>query len=203
MIRTAKKLAVAAAAATALAGLAATTALAAGDSDDNISPASTSFTASNSGSVTFSVSILGTNVIVTCTSSSISAKTPASGLALTLPSPPTFSGCTDNHGGTETVTTSGTWKLVFVDAANDESQAEPNSGDSLSLSIPAGGAKVTSSLLPSCPVTNSAATVTAAYNDTNTATFTNQKIPGSACGISATANFSGKYVTSINVSDGS
>jgi len=30
-----------------------------------------------------------------------------------------------------------------------------------------------------------------ACNDTNTATFTNQKISGSACGISATANFSG------------
>ena len=142
-------------------------------------------------------------IVVTCTSSSISAKTPASGLALTLPSPPTFSGCTDNHGGTETVTTSGMWKLVFVDAANDESQAEPNSGDSLSLSIPAGGAKVTSSLLSSCPVTNSAATVTAAYNDTNTATFTSPKIPGSACGISATANFSGTYKTSTNVSDSS
>ena len=131
--------------ATALAGLAATTALAAADSDDNITPASTSFAASNSG----------------------------------------------------------TWKLVFVDAPNDESQAEPNSGDSLSLSIPAGGAKVTSSLLSSCPVTNSAATVTAAYDDTNTATFTNQKIPGSACGISATANFSGTYVTSVNISDAS
>jgi len=142
-------------------------------------------------------------IVVTCTSSSISAKTPASGLALTLPSPPTFSGRTDNHGGTETVTTSGMWKLVFVDAANDESQAEPNSGDSLSLSIPAGGAKVTSSLLSSCPVTNSAATVTAAYNDTNTATFTSQKIPGSACGNSATANFSGTYKTSTNASDSS
>jgi hypothetical protein len=52
-------------------------------------------------------------------------------------------------------------------------------------------------------VTNSAATVTAAYNDTNTATFTSQKIPGSACGISATANFSGTYKTSTNVSDSS
>jgi hypothetical protein len=67
----------------------------------------------------------------------------------------------------------------------------------------AGGAKVTSSLLASCPVTNSAATVTAAYKDTNTATFTNQKIPGNACGISATANFSGTYKTSANVSDSS
>jgi hypothetical protein len=203
MIRTAKKLAVAAAVATALAGLATTTALAAADSDDSLSPASTSFTASNSGSVTFSVSILGTNVVVTCTSSLLTAKTPTSGLTLTLASPPAFSGCTDNHGGTETVTTSGTWKLVFVDAPNDESQAEPNSGGSLSLSTPAGGAKVTSSLLPSCPVTAAASTVTAAYNDTNTATFTNQKISGSACGISATANFSGKYLTSTNVTDSS
>ena len=40
-----------------------------------------------------------------------------------------------------------------------------------------------------------------ACNDTNTATFTNQKISGSACGISATANFSGKYLTSTNVTD--
>jgi hypothetical protein len=41
------------------------------------------------------------------------------------------------------------------------------------------------------------------YRLWDTATFTNQKIPGSACGISATANFSGTYKTSTNVSDSS
>ena len=205
-----RRLALVATAATVAVGLTATTALAAGgaargaaagDTDDSVSPASTNVTATNSGNLTVSFTVLGQTITVTCTSTTLSLKTPAHGLSVNL-APPTVSGCTDNFGGTETVTTSGPWKLAFVDAPNDESQAEPNTGDHLRLTVPTGGASVKSSLLP-CTITSTLSTVRASYNDKNTAKFTNQKVSGSGCGGSNTATFNGTFVTNINVSDGS
>jgi len=204
-----KRLALVATAATAAVGLMTTTALAAGgttrratgDTDDSIVPASTNITATNSGNLTVSFTVLGQTITVTCTSTTLSLTTPASGLAVNL-APPTVSGCTDNFGGTETVTTSGTWQLVFVDAAKDESQAEPNKGDHLKLTVPTGGASVKSSLLP-CTITSTLSTVKASYNDKNKAKFTNQKVAGSGCGGSNTATFNGTFLTNMNVSDSS
>ena len=172
---------------------------AAGDSDDSLVPASTSFTATNSGNLTVAFTVLGQTITVTCTSTTLSLTTPASGLSVNM-QPPTVSGCTDNFGGTETVTTSGTWLLRLVDAPNDSSQAEPNTGDHLSLTVPTGGATVKSSLLP-CTISSTQSTVRASYNDKNKAKFTNQKVSGSGCGGSNTATFNGTFLTSINVSD--
>ena len=199
MIHGVKRLALVATAATAAVGLLATAALAAGDNDDSLRPASTSFTATNSGNLTVAFTVLGQTITVTCTSATLSLATHASGLAVTM-QPPTVSGCTDNFGGTETVTTSGTWKLTFVDAANDSAQAEPNTGDHLKLVVPTGGATVKSSLLP-CTISSTQSTVRASYNDKNKAKFTNQKVSGSGCGGSNTATFNGTFLTSINVSD--
>ena len=203
MIHGVKRLALVATAATAAVGLLTTTALAGaragGDTDDSVSPANTNVTATNSGNLTVSFTVLGQTITVTCTSTTLSLTTPAHGLAVNM-QPPTVSGCTDNFGGTETVTTSGTWKLVFVDAPNDSSQAEPNTGDHLRLTVPTGGATVKSSLLP-CTISSTQSTVRASYNDKNKAKFTNQKVSGSGCGGSNTATFNGTFLTNINVSD--
>ena len=203
MIHGVKRLALVATAATAAVGLLTTTALAGGraggDTDDSVSPANTNVTATNSGNLTVSFTVLGQTITVTCTSTTLSLTTPAHGLAVNM-QPPTVSGCTDNFGGTETVMTSGTWKLVFVDAPNDSSQAEPNTGDHLRLTVPTGGATVKSSLLP-CTISSTQSTVRASYNDKNKAKFTNQKVSGSGCGGSNTATFNGTFLTNINVSD--
>lgn len=181
------------------------TALAAGDTNDNINPPSTAFVATNSGNVTFKGTIFGLPVTVTCTSSRISGTTPASGLSISVAAP-TFSSCRDNLGGTDTVTTSGTWGMTFLDVAGDDGATEPNTGDQLQLSIPQGGAKFKSSAFSSCTITvapNGPASVKAGYNDTNTGTFTAQSVPtsGSGCSTSATATFNGTYVTNVTITD--
>jgi hypothetical protein len=207
MIHGAKRLAIVATAAAGAVGLLATAALAAGgaagraagDTDDSVSPANTNVTATNSGNLTVSFTVLGQTITVTCTSTTLSLTTPASGLTVSM-QPPTISGCTDNFGGTETVTTSGTWQLAFKDARNDSALAEPNKGDHLLLTVPTGGATVQSSLLP-CTISSTQSTVKASYNDKNKAKFTNQQVSGSGCGGSNTATFNGTFLTNINVSD--
>jgi hypothetical protein len=188
MLRAPRKLALVASVSAALIGLLTTTALAAGG---NITPPSTHFTAANSGNVTIKGTILGFPITVTCTASSLSGTTPASGLTLSLSGPPTFSSCRDNLGGTDTVTTSGAWGLV----AN-------STGSALSLTVPNGGATFKSSFFSSCTITVGATTVTASYNNVNTATFTKVSIPthGTGCTTSATGTLSATYVTSPNIS---
>jgi hypothetical protein len=173
--------------AVALVGLAAPSAFASG----NITPANTAFTATNSGNVTFKGSIIGINITVTCTSSSISGTTPASGLTLNLSGPPSFSGCRDSFGGTDTVTTSGTWGLV----AN-------GTGSQLSLTVPSGGVKFKSSFLSGCTITAGGATINAAYDNVSKATFTNQSVPasGSGCSAGSTATVNATYITSPGIS---
>jgi hypothetical protein len=202
MYHPARKLALAATAAIALAGLVTTTALAAGDTDDFVTP-SGSFSASATG-VTFQGTINGFPIKVTC-NSSLSGTVPATGLVLTLSSPPSFTSCHDSLGGSDTVTESGTWTLTFVDAANDETAAEPNSGDTLSLAVPANGATFTSSFFPSCHVIAGSSTVTATYDDVSKAVFTNQKVntTGSGCTTSAQTTFNGTYTTNHNLTDAS
>jgi hypothetical protein len=178
-----------------------------GDTDDSISPASTAFTA-RSSSVTVSATVSGITVTATCTASSISGKTPASGLTKFTISPPTFQNCTDNVGGTDTVTTSGTWKLKFHDAANDETAEAP--GDKLMLTIPLAGATLTSTAAPGCVITlapTKAATVSASYDDVSTAKFSKAKVPfstSSGCPGGAqtgTGQLTGKYVSSPGFHD--
>src|ERR1700676_5365950 len=111
---------------------------AAKDADDHYSPANTQVSG-HSSSTTFTV---GGVITVTCTNSDAGGHTPATGLGAFAISPlPTFNDggtapCTDNFGGTDTTVTKGAWKLQMKDAAGDETQTEPNSGDTLRVTGP-------------------------------------------------------------------
>ena len=187
--------------------------LAAGDSDDNIAPASKSVTASlkSATNATLKTTIGVINVTVTCTGSSISATTPATGLGPFGAGSPTFTGCTDSLGGSDTFKPSGSWTIRFRDAANDETAKEPNTGDSLALTIPKDGATVTTSADPGCTITvapTGSATVSGSYNDVNTLTLKSAKVPISAsskCLVSGsgTSALSATYVLSPGIRDAS
>jgi hypothetical protein len=192
------------------------TALAASDTDDNIVPANTSFTATNSGSVTFTATINTISVTTTCTTANISGTTPGSGLSGNI-NDPTFSGCTDNRGGTDTVKANhnnGSWTLTFVDSTNetenpDSAEGAGTTGDGLQLGIPKAGVTVTSTALFGCTITGAPtapASITATYDDVNTATFSGVNIPISGsgtCSTGPTSTFTGKYVSNVNIHDAS
>lgn len=212
MTKTRKRLAIVLSATAAIAALTTTTVLAAGDTDDNISPPNTAFTATNSGNVTFSGTINGVPVTVTCTTSMISGVTPATGLGPKDISDPTFTGCTDSLGGNDTVKTNhnnGSWQLTFIDVANEAENpdaSEPNTGDSLKLGIPKAGATVVSSVLSTCTITvapTAPTSITGAYDDMTTVKFMNQSIAtsGSGCTTSAASNMNGTYVSNVSFHD--
>lgn len=194
MIRISRKLALAASLTAVVVGLGTGIAFAAGETDtDNISPASTAFTATSTN-VTFSGTIDGVSFTVTCSTSTVSGKTPASGLG-SIPITLSFSGCKDNHGGTDSITVTGA-TLKFIDAANDEAtpDVEPNSGDQLQIAIPKGGGVFKTSALPGCTLTTNADTINGAYDDVSTVTFTNVSVPVSASGcFASTPTQSGSY----------
>lgn len=203
MTRISKKLALAASVTAVVAGLGTGVALAAGETDDNISPANTNVTATNTTNIVFKIIINNVPVTVTCKNSSISGTTPASGLGPFNISNPSFTNCTDSLGGTDTVTTTsvnGSWQLTFLDVANDETQTEPNSGDRLQITIPKAGAKFTLSSFSSCVVTVSG-TIAGAYNDVNTLSFNGVSIPVQASGCTATATMTGTYKFISNLDD--
>jgi hypothetical protein len=188
--------------------------LAATDTEDNISPASQAVTASLKPATKASLktTIGAITITVTCTKSSLTGTTPAKGLGPFPVGSPSFGGCTDTLGGTDTFKPSGSWKLRFVDAPNDETSTEPNSGDRLSLTIPKDGAKVTTSADPGCTVTvapSAAVTVTGSYNDVKTLKFTSAKVPisiaGASCLVtgSGTSALSATYVLSPGIHDAS
>jgi hypothetical protein len=173
-------------------------ALAAGDTDDNISPASTTVVAAlKKGTVfTSTGTINGISITVHCTTATFKGKTPAHGLGpATLSAPPTFSGCTDSLHGTDVVKTTGIWTLTFKDAANDET-GEKTSGDSLVVTVPKAGATFQSSILgAACKVIvapNGPAPEAAAYNDAGTAVAPHDSLPvmGQGCSTSPTATVS-------------
>lgn len=186
------------------------------DSDDHYNPANTVVNGHSSSTV-FTVG----PITVTCTNSNAGGKTPAKGLkAFNLSPLPTFNDgsasapCTDTVGGSDTTTTNNTngkWKIGFKDAANDESQTEPNSGDKLVVTVPKAGAIVNNSL--GCTITvapNGAFKVTGSYDDVNTFTvnITNLPIkvtgPTGVCPLSSTtSSFKGTYTFTPGVSDAS
>ncbi|MCO5994197.1 hypothetical protein [Actinoallomurus rhizosphaericola] len=164
-----------------------------------VSPANTAITATST-SVKFAGTLSGLSFSVTCTSSTIKFTTPSSGYGPVNISPdPTFSGCTDNFGGTATITanhTNGSWTLLAI--------ASPTS---VKITIPKAGVTVSTTTLPGCVVTGAptaAAPITASYsNSTGKATFTSASVPFSgnaACGtISPTGTATGVYTTSPTV----
>ena len=183
------------------------------DTDDHFSVAAGTKVVGNLKSGTtmnFAGTIDGIPVTVKCTTFTGSGKVPATGLSVSLSTPPVLGGCTDSLGGTDTVTTNttnGKWKLTEVDAANDEAQTEPNSGDKVTLTIPKAGATFKSSTLSSCTITaapTAAAKVTGTYDDKGTDTVTNAKIAvsGSGC-VASTSTVTATVVLTPGVSDAS
>jgi hypothetical protein len=179
-----------------------------GDTDDSISPASTLVkTALKSGTTTsFTLTRNNTTVTQHCTASSTSGKTPATGLGPATIAPPSFTGCTDNIGS-DTVKTTGTWKLTFIDVASDETAEK--AGDKLKITMPKGGATVTLNYAPTCTITaapTAPVSVTGAYNDAGTLTITNASVPvalSTGCGppSTATAKFTATYVLTPGIHD--
>ena len=132
----------------------------------------------------------------TCTGLLASGKTPAAGLTVKLSKPPTFSGCTDNFGGTDTVKTSGTWKLV----AN-------STGTQIKLVIPVKGASFTSSAVGGCTIIaapTKATSIAGSYDNVNTwsiktASFAASGNGCSVTGSKATAAATVKFTPNVSV----
>jgi hypothetical protein len=132
----------------------------------------------------FDGAINGVPIVVTCTSFTSSGKVPAKpGYKVTLTSPPKITGCTDDFGGTDTITdnsTNGKWTLT-------ENKTAPFT---LTLTIPKAGATFKSSDLPTCLITaapTAADPVVGSYNDANgTDTVSKAAIPTTASGCSST-----------------
>lgn len=104
----------------------------------------------------------GVGVTVSCSTFIATGTVPAKGLVVTLSSPPTISGCSDNLGGTDTVTTSKSgWKLE----AN-------KTGTTATLVQPKKSATFTSTALSSCTVTAGPSKIAGSYNDLNAETIT-------------------------------
>jgi hypothetical protein len=170
---------------------------------DNISPANKSVkgTATNFKAIG---QINGLPVTVTCTSSTLTATTPATGLG-PVTVKPTFTGCRDSFGGTDTVKIFGTWKLTFVDVANDEAQTEPNAGDKLQVTIPKAGATFQSSIVSGCVITvapTAPFSFSSKYDDVSKSTV-NVKLPvsGSGCSSSPTSTTTATYTLSPGIHD--
>jgi hypothetical protein len=93
---------------------------------------------------------------VTCLSASAQFTAPKTGFSATLTpvgsQPVQFNDCYQGGVVPFTITTSGTWKINFKDAPNDDTQKEPNSGDSFTLKIPVDGLTLVDAALPTCIV---------------------------------------------------
>jgi hypothetical protein len=220
MIRINKKLALVASLTVVAVGLSTGVAFASAETDtDHISPGNTAFTATNSTNIVFKGTINGFPITVTCTHSSISGTTPASGLGPVNINDPSFTGCTDNLGGTDTVTVNhnnGPYQLTFIDAPNDEgivigsvtdesTTHGTHSGDQIKITIPKAGATFTSSAVRSCTITvapSGSASITGAYDDVNTLSFSSASIPVSGAGCTASSSaITGSYKSNVNIQD--
>ena len=187
----------------------------AADTDDKYKPAGMQVNGTSSHT-TFSVPATSPVITVTCTHSAAGGKTPATGLGMFAINPlPVFNDgtgrpCTDSLGGTVTTTTSGAWKIGFVDKASDETSAEPSAGDKLQIIIPKGGAVVHTS--EGCTITvapSGAFTISGVYDDKSKLTLSIHNLPvatsGGSCPLptSTTSTFSATYTFSPGVSDAS
>jgi hypothetical protein len=148
----------------------------------------------------FKGTINGIPITVNCKTFTSTGKIPAKGLSITI-KVPTIKGCTDSIGGTDTLVsnqTNGKWKTTETIAPG---------GDTVKLVIPKDGATFTSSLLPACTLTaepSAAGSVAGPYDNVNTVTVTNGKIPLSSSGCSASSStVSATVVFSPNVSGAS
>jgi hypothetical protein len=116
-------------------------------------------------------------ITVSCTGFSASGKVTKASNTLPLSAPPSITGCTDSSGGTDTVTTSGTWKITIASTT-------------MTLDAPQAGATFKSSILSGCTITafpSAAGKVAGAYNGTNTDKVKGASIPTSGSGCTSTA----------------
>jgi hypothetical protein len=111
-----------------------------------LSPTNTKIVGSNDGQSVgvFLVKFSGQRVQVNCTELALKFKTPKDGLVVTLTADPVFTNCTDTLGGTDSLTTSGKWKVKWL------------SEEWVNVDIPKGGLTVTSS--KGCTATTATAT---------------------------------------------
>jgi hypothetical protein len=186
------------------------------DTDDHYKPPNTVIKSTS----TKAVSKAASGVSLTCTNSTTSGRTPATGLGLFPTSAPKFNDgysatgapkpCTDSAGGTDVITTTGTWQAGFVDAAGDETAAEPNTGDRFRIVIPKAGAVDHNSF--GCVITlapTAAFALVGLYNDVNKLTINVTNVPASITGPSFcmpgthTGGFQAVYTLSPGLADAS
>jgi hypothetical protein len=127
--------------------------------------------------MTFKGDIDSIPITVSCTSFSASGTVTKAKTTLPLSAPPAIKGCTDSSGGTDTVTTSGKWKITIA-------------AKTMTLDAPKAGATFKSSILSACTITafpSAAGKVAGAYNGSNTDKVTNASIPTKGTGCTSTA----------------
>jgi hypothetical protein len=101
----------------------------------------TKVTAKNVGNVVFTGTLEGVPITVTCKSFTDSVTvTSADKTSASIP-PPKITKCTDTSTGTDTITTTGKWKLTVN-----------SSGTTVTLVVPKKGATFKSSIFPGCVV---------------------------------------------------
>ena len=182
------------------------------DNDDSVFPAGAAITAT-SKRVVFDANVNGA-VTITCTTSTFKFTTPAAGLGpVNLTAIPVFGGCADSRGGVDAVTANaanGPWTLLFLDSkvTGEETQAEPNAGDLLKLTMPRAGLTASSSILPGCVVTGAPAapaSLLARYDDVSKAMFPRRAFPvaGAGCITTGTATITADYLMAPNFTDSS
>ena len=126
--------------------------------------------------VTFAGDIDSVPITVTCTTFTVKGTVTSASDTLPLTSPPTISGCTDSSGGTDTITTSGSWSATLAKKT-------------LTLNAPKDGATFKSSILSGCTITafpKKAGKIKGKYNGSNTDTVTNAKVATSGSGCTST-----------------
>lgn len=177
-------------------------------SDDKWVKGANSAWAASSSSTTFVSSV----ITITCKKDTASGSSVGAGpdIGFLAMNAPTFKSCTDNLGGTDTVTTTKTgWKIAFIsDIGNKACPAgtgkdETSGGDCVVITVPKDAAKIvlgslgcTLTVQPSGP-TNVGATVSDPGGTTKDKfTLSNQSVAYSGCSTSGTAKFSGTYTLS-------
>jgi hypothetical protein len=130
-----------------------------------------------------------TGLVTTCTASTTGFTLASRGglgpFTLTLP---TFTGCSDNLGGTDTIKSKGTWTDTYVN-----STGSPNP-DQIKISIPKAGQTLVSSIAPACTITvqpSAAGSVLGTYDNAGHLRLTNQTISYSAAGTCPTGTGTG------------
>jgi hypothetical protein len=128
-------------------------------------------------------------LITTCTKSATGFTLASRGglgpFALTAP---TFTGCTDNLGGTDTIKSKAGWTNTYVNSAGSPAP------DQIKIGIPKAGQTLVSSIAPACTVTvqpAAAGSVLGSYDNAGHLRLTSQVITYSAAGTCPTGTGTG------------